>query len=224
MKYLQLFAFLFCTSFFTNAQNRVLNITGIVIDAETLTPLENVQIRNFDSKTLGTSDSKGFFTAKIEVSETGEIKFDFDAKKSGYNTHIQAERWGDLGSDLNPVYYIALKNHNSAGISAHSDHSLDFKPNTFESISPKLEDFKKKVIFNNKVTAAKSGNEDIFIQIDKDYFIVNKTGYIQLKSEKDLISINGLEKVAANEINTRLRRQNIKSMTKSHPDVIVYTK
>lgn len=224
MKYLQIFTFLLCISFFANAQNRVLNITGIVIDSETFIPLENVQIRDSNSKTIGLSDSKGFFTTRIEIAETGEIEFGFDAKKSGYNTHIQAERWGDLGSDLHPVYYIALKNHNSSNTSSHSEHHLDFKPNTFESISPKFGDFKKKVIFNNKVAAAKSGNEDVLIEIDKDFFIVNKTGYIQLKSEKDLISINGLDKVAANEINKRLKRQNIKSMSKSHSEVIVYTK
>lgn len=86
---------------------------------------------------------------------------------------------------------------------------------------------KKQKVFNDKLEKAKAGNQDILVKIDDQFCIVDKTGWILINSDKDLISINDDQKITVGELNSTLKRRDTKGMTpldKKETKFVIYTK
>jgi hypothetical protein len=68
-------------------------------------------------------------------------------------------------------------------------------------------------LFNNQLESAKAGNEKVFIQIEGNFYLVNKSGWIRVNSEKAMVSINDEKQLPAHELNAVTKRKQIKWMT-----------
>ncbi len=221
---LLLISFLPSTSY---SNTRKINISGIVIDAESLKPLKNANL--FDSKEnlIGVSDSKGYYRGIIETNEIGEITFKIKVKKSGYNAFIQNEHWGNLSGELNATYYFGLKSNSLNNTFPFSELSTNISNNNYESVKSGLEDVLEKIKFEKKIENLKKRNNHIFFNLDGKFYVISNTGWIELKTDNELITINKGTSIRANELNNRIKRNQIKHMTttnKKNVPVEIFTK
>ncbi len=144
----------------------------------------------------------------------GAIYFGFNVGKKDYVTAHQEENWGVQPSKI--LYYLGINKQNSTSdsFSKHlinpSDLSFNSVKATFAAIE---ESIKNKRVFDKKIGIAKRGNEDVFIAIDGNFYIVNATGLIQLNSKNDVVSIDGKRSVLASTLNSVVKRKQIKGMT-----------
>lgn len=109
------FLMVFVAAFFSNiyaqipGNSRVIHIAGIIIDSKTKQPLMGAAIVDENNNVISSTDDKGYFFAKLNKSEKGEIDFRFTVKKKGYTKFTQIEHWAD---QKNPgaIYYLGIKN------------------------------------------------------------------------------------------------------------------
>jgi len=195
-----------------HTKKRNINIAGIVIDSKTLLPIKDATIRDANDKVLTTTNNEGYFKTKIEYFKVGEIEFLFSIEKNEYFNFVQKEHWGDLGNKINASYYFGLQNK-QLKTEAFSKLITIAGSLSFKSIKENFNAIKKRADFNNKVALAKKGNDNVFFEIDNNFYLINDTGWIKLSAKNDLISINGEKNVAAEEINSLIKRKDIKKMT-----------
>tara|TARA_R110002072_G_scaffold302796_1_gene488811 strand:+ start:4070 stop:4732 length:663 start_codon:yes stop_codon:yes gene_type:complete len=206
---------------------RTINIAGLVVDSENLKPISGVNIYDYESEIfLITTDENGYFKSKLDVNEEGEIQFSLKINAEKYDSLIQKERWGDLPGNHSTVYYFGLKDKKSESKS-FSELSFPANGTSYENVLEGFEVVKEKVNFRKKMHQALEGNQDVFFQVDGNFYIVSDTGWIKLKSEEELISINGNKIVSGKEINDVIKRNNITGMSPSESenmDYIIYTR
>lgn len=201
---------------------RTINITGLVIDSENLTPISGVNIYDYESEKLLTStNDKGYFISKLDIDGVGEIKFSLKIDGKNYDPLIQRERWGDLPGDHRIVYYFGLKDKKSDAQS-FSELSSSGNGTTYEGVLAGFEVVKEKVNFSKKMQYASEGNQDVFLEVEGDFYIVSDTGWIKLNSEEELISINGNKTVTGLELNKLINRSSITGMSPSKADKMDY--
>ena len=140
---------------------------------------------------IGVSDSKGYYRATIETNEIGEITFKIKVKKAGYNSFIQNEHWGNLSGELNATYYFGLKSNSLSSTFPFSELSTNISDNNYDSVKSGLEVVLEKLNFEKKIEKLKKGNHHIFFNLDGKFYVVSNTGWIEINSENDLISLNG---------------------------------
>ncbi len=194
------------------AKKRTINIAGIVIDSKTLLPIKDAKIYDKNDKVLTTTNKDGYFKTKITYFKAGEIEFTLGIEKDGYQYFEQKEHWGDLANKINATYYVGLQNKQSNTV-AFSKLITIAGNLSYKTIKESFNAIKKRADFINKVELAKEGNEDIFFEIDNNFYLINDTGWIKTHSKGDLISINGEKNVPANEINSIIKRKDIKAMS-----------
>lgn len=187
---------------------------GLVVDSKTLLPIEAVDIYGDDEKPLGKTDANGYFKIALSFPAAGEMKFKIKVSKKGYDSIIQSEHWGNLPNGTKALMYFGL---DKAGSSASSSFSklinnvagdLDYN-----NVLKNFDKVKTGRTFDDKLSKAKAGNQDVLIKIDDKYYIVNKTGWIALSSDKDSILVNKKQLVIANQINGTIKRKDVKWMT-----------
>lgn len=210
LTFLLLFSFLPSTSY---CKTRKINISGIVIDAESLNPLENANLFDSNENLIGVSDSKGYYRGIIETNEIGEITFKIKVKKAGYNSFIQNEHWGNLSGELNATYYFGLKSNSLKSTFPFSELFTNISNNTYESVKSGLEVVLEKLNFEKKIENLKKGNNHIFFNLDGKFYVVSNTGWIEINSENNHILLNGKKDVLANDLNNLLGRNKIKNMS-----------
>lgn len=192
--------------------NRGVELAGIILDSESLLPLENVEIYDSNRTTLSKTDDKGYYKVQFDELGTGEIRFEFSLGKEGYETLKQKEHWGDLHGNIALTFYFGLQKEKS-GFPEFSELHTNIKNLSYESIRDNLYLVKRNFEFNKKVTAAKKDNQNVLITIDNAYYIVNETGLIKINSVDDLISINDEQIISASKINSLIERKEITGMT-----------
>ena len=219
----------------TFAQNksdmRTINLAGIVVDAENLTPVADANVYNlFSGELLTKTDEKGYFQSKIKISPTGEIDFGFKIEGENHIALSHKEHWGPWPGDREAVYYIGLKDPNGKS-PAFSELSASGSGTSYESAMEGLnfvkEKLDKKISFNKKMKLALAGNQDSFIEVDGNYYIVSNTGWIKINSDQDLISVNNNELIKAAKMNTFLERKDIGNMSTTaskETAAVVYTR
>lgn len=192
--------------------NRSVELAGLILDSETLLPLENVEIYDANGTLLSKTDDKGYYKVQFDKLGTGEIRFEFSLGKEGYKLLKQKEHWGDLRGKIALTYYFGLQKEKS-GFPEFSELHMNIKNLSYESIQNNLYLVKRDFEFNKKVTAAKKDNQNVLITIDNAYYIVNETGLIKINSVDDMISINDEQIVSASKINGLIERKEITGMT-----------
>ena len=203
----------------SSASNDIRNIEigGLVLDADSLMPIEGATIYDKGYGVLAKTDEDGYFRANLDYAKTkGGIYFGFNVGKEGYLTSNQEENWGIQDSKISAVYYIGINKKNSKSDS-FSELILNANDSSKNSIRSDFKDIadsiKERREFDKKVEIAKRGNEDVFISIDENFYIVNETGLIELNSKDDLVSIDGKRSISASNLNSLVKRKEIKGMT-----------
>ena len=209
---------LMCAAFLTlklNANAREINLAGLIVDAANLQPVEAAEIFSADNKLLGSTNKNGFYNITFNCNETGEIHFKLKIKKQGYNMLSDNEHWGDLGDAIQMIMYFGLKPEQStvASFSDFADKSFDTSMLDYETVAKGFEKVKAEQSFEKKLSDAEKGNENVFFKINDAYFIAGNGSWIKLHSDKDIVSINKKQHVAASDLNKLIKRKNINGMT-----------
>ncbi len=190
---------------------RVVEIAGLVIDAGNLNALENAKLYDEKGLLIATTDSRGYFKGNIEYPDNGAIHFKIKVQKSGYQSFVQTENWGNLGNNIRCAYYFGITKNDSKPFSEMSftkDLSID-------SVIAGLIKVKEKTYFSKKIETAKKDNQQVFFKIDSEYYLINDGGWLKIASPDDLISIDKNRIVKASEINSLIKRKQIKGMSPS---------
>ena len=209
-----------------NRMTRNIDIAGLVVDSKTLLPIEGAGIFGADEKLLGKTDVRGYFKISLSFMADGEMRFKLKIIKKGYNNIMQSEHWGSLPGNTKALMYFGL----DKGSGSNSFSKLVNKAIGDLDYHNTLEHFDQVKIartFDNKLSAAKAGNQDVLVKVDDKFYIVDETGWIAITSDKDSILINKKQLVIADKINGIVKRKNIKWMTPldaKNTKFAVYTK
>jgi hypothetical protein len=186
-------------------------IAGLILDSETLKPVGSAVIIDEKGIELAYTNSSGYFRARLPQENHEEIHFGFSIEKEGYEPFMQKEHWG---ANRNPsaAFFIGLKNKKSA---AHpfSEVDADISDLSFGTVMEAYNGVKEDIDFEKKVELAKRGNENVFFEIEGAFYIVNDSGWIELKTKEDKIIINKDKVVSAEKINSVLKRKEIEGMS-----------
>lgn len=206
---------------------RTIYIAGLAFDYEQLHPLKKVSVyNNQTNELLGTTDANGYFNVKLSVPSTGAITFSLLIKGNNYKSLIQNERWGDIPGNQEAVYFFAMGIEKRANMS-FTELNQNVNGRAYEDIAKEFKEIKKQIHFDKKMQAEIEKSQNVFLEIDGVCYIVSDTGWIQLTSKNDLISINDTEGVPAFKVNALIKREEIKNMTTSNSPkaaVFVYRK
>ncbi|KKN63375.1 hypothetical protein LCGC14_0502600 [marine sediment metagenome] len=96
-----------------NTSNRSVELAGLILDSETLKPIENVEIYSSNGKILSKTDPRGYYRIQFDELGQGEIKFEFSLHKDGYKTLEQREHWGNLKGKIAFTNYYGLQKKES---------------------------------------------------------------------------------------------------------------
>lgn len=198
-------------------ESRVIHLSGLIVDAQTLAPIASVQLSDDHGHILGSTDGRGYYNIAITYPKPGEIYFQIIAQKKGFKTFTQSEHWGEISSNIKGLFYIGLKSGEFSG-KEFSEISL-YGGSTYEDVFAEFETVKKCRIFESNLTKAKSDNEYAFVHIDSKPYLVNNSSWIELSSKDALISIGGEKVVRAEDINNVIKRSSIKKMTPVEPEI-----
>lgn len=194
--------------------SRNINLAGLIFNVQTLTPVEDAKIYDTDGNILGTSDKNGYYRITINDTTTGEIHFKIKIVKQGFRDFVQQEHWGKRG-DSNTIMYFGLKELHSATASfaAFADRSPNNDDLGYNNVLHHFDKVKEQKVFNDKLFRAKAGNENVLVSIDDKLYIVDNNGWININSDKDLITIDNEKAISADKLNTAIKRKNVKWMT-----------
>jgi hypothetical protein len=193
-------------------KTRNINATGLIVDSETLLPLNDAELYDDNNQLLGKTNADGFFNIEFDVNKDGEIRFKLLVKKDGYAKFVQEEHWGDLRDNLNATYYFGLGKKWSSSKS-FSELAIDKKYTSYDEIQKKFSFVKDELDFEKKVENAKKNNSLLVHKIDNNYYLINDSGWIKLNSEDDKIIVNGEKIFSANEINSQIKRSRVRGMS-----------
>ncbi len=204
---------------------RNINLAGLIVNAQTLAPVEAAEIYDDSNKLLGATDKNGYYKVVIAYAKTGAIKFSLKIKKKGYQTFSQHENWADFTGGASAAMYFGLRELNSKA-SSFTDFG-DKNNLSYDNVLAGFSKVSAQKEFNDKLAAAKAGNENVLIHIDDKYYVVASSGWIGIKSDKDTIVLNDKTILLANELNSAVKRSSIKWMTPLPPKgekVAIHTK
>lgn len=192
--------------------SRIIHLSGLIVDSKTLQPLEAVNIFDGKGVQIGSTDKFGYYDININCSLTGPVNIQIKLSKKGFFSFVQKENWGDLKNDSKLVAYFGLQ-ETSGKINGFSEFNFGKGAAGYNQILEGFSEIRKKRVFNEHLTEAKGNNEDVFLIIDSKPYIVSNTGWIQLNSDTDKVSINGETIVAANSLNSTIKRGSVIKMT-----------
>ncbi|WP_294263897.1 hypothetical protein [uncultured Chryseobacterium sp.] len=190
---------------------RIIEIAGLVTDAGNLKTLEDAKIYDEKGLLIATTDSRGYFKGNIEYPDNGAIHFKIKVQKSGYQSFVQTENWGNLGNNIRCAYYFGITRNDSKSFS----EMVFTKDLSIDSVIAGLIKVKEKTYFSKKIETAKKDNQQVFFKIDSEYYLINDGGWLKISSPEDLISIDKNRIVKASEINSLIKRKQIKGMSPS---------
>ena len=198
----------------TPSGTTIVDIAGLILDSKTMVPISDATVYDEQNKPLGLTDTNGFFRTKLDLVSDKEVNFTLIVKKTGYRTYTQREQWANLGANISVTYYFGMQN-TIASSKPFSEFVMNENSNTYDEVKKGFEKVKVKIDFDNKIEEAKTGNDNVFFEIDKSYYLISKTGWLKLTSADDTILINGKKSTTAKEINFIVKRSSVKRMTTS---------
>ncbi len=188
-----------------------IEIAGLVTDAGNLNALENAKLYDEKGLLIAITDSRGYFKGKIEYPVNGAIRFKIKVQKSGYQSFVQTENWGNLGNNIRCAYYFGITRNDSKSFS----EMVFTKDLSIDSVMVGFNAVKEKIDFSKKIETAKKDNQQVLFKIGLEYYLINNSGWLKISSPEDLISIDKNRIVKASEINSLIKRKQIKGMSPS---------
>ena len=208
--------FLFSNSFAAKkaVDSRRIQLAGLIVDAQSLAPIADAKIYDAQNNLLGGTGKNGYYHISIDDSKSGDIYFGIKIVKQGYQNFVQNEHWGNLDNPQNIMYFGLKPTHSASKPFASFASSRSINNNlSYNNVLSNFEKVKKEKDFNDKLDKAKAGNDNVLISIDDQLYIVDNTGWIRINSAKDFISINNAQVLTADQLNSSIRRKDIKGMT-----------
>lgn len=190
----------------------IVNIHGVVVDSENLSPISAAVIYDSNNTQLAVTDKNGFFKASLSIDVSNDIRFGLLIKKTGYETFSQTEHWANSKSPLEATYYFALR---KPGSDTRPFSELVLGESSSEEMVSGLHTIKGKLEFEKKVAKKKAGNSDLFFSMDSGYYLINDSGWLKLTSPTDTVVVNGVQRIPANAINNYVKRGTVKKMSPS---------
>ncbi|SDT16646.1 BlaR1 peptidase M56 [Maribacter dokdonensis] len=193
-------------------QKRTVKLAGLVIDSETLEPIINAEIKNYNGTVLTTTDNKGYYSLEFVNAQQGEIDFNLIVKKEGYKPLVQKEHWGNLSGEIKTSMYFGLQKNNGPT----PEFSKLFTKNInldYASIAQNISVIENEKFFTSKLEDVKKGNTNCIVEVNKTPYLVSATSWIKLNSFNDVIAINDETNLPASKLNTYINRNNIKAMS-----------
>ncbi|HAF77346.1 MAG TPA: hypothetical protein DCG42_08490 [Maribacter sp.] len=193
-------------------QKRTVKLAGLVIDSETLEPIINAEIKNYNGTVFTTTDNKGYYSLEFVNAQQGEIDFNLIVKKEGYKPLVQKEHWGNLSGEIKTSMYFGLQKNNGPT----PEFSKLFTKNInldYASIAQNISVIENEKFFTSKLEDVKKGNTNCIVEINKTFYLVSATSWIKLNSFNDVIAINDETNLPASKLNTYINRNNIKAMS-----------
>ncbi|MBU2900247.1 M56 family metallopeptidase [Maribacter dokdonensis] len=193
-------------------QKRTVKLAGLVIDSETLEPIINAEIKNYNGTVLTTTDNKGYYSLEFVNAQKGEIDFNLIVKKEGYKPLVQKEHWGNLSGEIKTSMYFGLQKNNGPT----PEFSKLFTKNInldYASIAQNISVIENEKFFTSKLEDVKKGNTNCIVEVNKTPYLVSATSWIKLNSFNDVIAINDETNLPASKLNTYINRNNIKAMS-----------
>lgn len=189
---------------------RVISLAGLVVNAQTLSPIESAQIFDADGHKLGATDKNGYYKISFNADKPGEIHFELKIVKPGFQNFTQNEHWGDLGNTQTIMYFgLRASNAKSKSFSSFGDnHDL-----SYANVFAHFDKVRHERDFDSKLEAAKAGNQHVLVQVDGKFYIVDSNGWIQLNSDKDLVSVDNKKVTSADMLNNLIKRKDVTGMT-----------
>lgn len=224
-----MFSFNFSYAFNKNGERNI-NIAGLVVNTQTLLPIESAKIYDSANNLLGTTDEKGYFNISIKTYDTkaNELFFKLKVEKQGFRLFSDREHWANF--DRNSIMYFGLSasKHEAKSFSKLVYNFNDDRKLSYDNVLAHFKEVRLEKEFKDKLETVKSGNENVLVQIDKQLYIVNRNGWIRINSGNDLISVNSKQVLTADKLNATFKRKNIKSMTpldsKEEAKFAIYTR
>ena len=204
-----------------NPDTRTINMAGLVVDCRTLSPLVGAHIYDADGKLLGKTDHSGYYHIQLIHKSAGAISFKLKIKKDGYKAFLQSERWGDLRGKIKNVVFYALQKENSKH-KAFSLLSMENNDLSFEQVVQSFDSLKINRLKEDKIQSSKHGNDFAVVKVGSQLFLTSNSGWIELKSDKDLIAINHTKVVTVSDLNKRVKRSEIVKMSPVEPGQYKY--
>jgi hypothetical protein len=222
-------SFLLLTRFTATAQNTqhvnsqavVITIAGIVVDAASLQPVEGARVVCDKNNTVAITDKRGFYTIQLSA-EKGEFQFKLKVEKDGYKVIFDQEHWGDLSEKKTAAGYSRSLLYFGMRKKADKDNNfvLPLKAGKttdaldYEAVLSGLTIIKenRQSFFANKIDSLKKNNQLVLLQYGDKFYMVSNGGYVAIGSIEDVVLVDRLP-VKAKELNDRLKRSNIKSLS-----------
>jgi hypothetical protein len=192
---------------------RSIYLTGIVMDANNLKPLNSAKIFDENNHFLGTTNENGFFDLIVSTQDKGEIHFELKIKKDGYETFSQKEHWGDLSENMHASYYFGIKNKALPSGKSFGELVMTEKGQNYTEVLKAFESVNDKLNFEKRIELAKANNQKVWFEIATKYYIISNTGWIEIPSEDTKVLINNEKSILAKDLNSEIKRNSIKHMT-----------
>ncbi|RFZ92645.1 hypothetical protein D0C36_14625 [Mucilaginibacter conchicola] len=208
-------AILIATTFSLQAAARIINIAGLVVDSQTLSPVVSAEIYDDAThKLLGSTNSDGYYKVAIHYDRPGEIFFKLRVVKTGYRSSTQNEHWGNMNDGAKSIMYFGLQQKGSKIESFSSLNAVGPKGSIeYADVLNGFSSLKERRGFDNQLAHAKRGNQHIFVMVDDTPYLVNNTGWIKLTSADDNVLIDDKKVIPANKLNGAVKRSKIKWMS-----------
>ncbi|ANI88723.1 hypothetical protein A9P82_05155 [Arachidicoccus ginsenosidimutans] len=194
--------------------SRQINLAGLVVDAETKTGIAFAKIYDNKNHFLGESDKNGYFKISIDYNKEGEIQFALNLSASGYKKFRDKEHWGDLRNPKTCIYFGLQKIGSHAEAFSQLGNNDDLN---YETVSTEFSNLKKEIdaqdLLKEKIAKAQKGNENVLINIGNDLYLTDNSGWIKINSLNDVIAVNENQYVTADQINSVIKRKDIKFMS-----------
>ncbi|MDR2231001.1 MAG: hypothetical protein LBE39_16140 [Flavobacteriaceae bacterium] len=190
-------------------QYRDMELAGIVVDSQSLSPLGKVTILDNNNKKIGETDANGYFKVKFAVNKTGEVVFKIKLEKSGYQSFTQNDHWGDLANPSGSFCFGMKKNNTEdEAFSKIIGRNL-----TYTYAKSSVEQIKENRKADDIINSAKKGNDNLILTINGEKYLVTNFNYFKLGSKDKYIMVNdAIQPIEG--LNNMLKRSNIKNLSR----------
>jgi beta-lactamase regulating signal transducer with metallopeptidase domain len=144
---------------YTRLQDKVVWLAGLVVDENSMEPLNNVKIECVGKKIITYTDERGYYEIKIPY-ENRPLSFVLHVSKNGYGTVQQTENWGNFyEAHIRNRYsfsaeLFALKKGGTGGSSALAGSVPEKKLLTYEYVLAQLPLLKEAVAGDPEIIEA----------------------------------------------------------------------
>ncbi|PUB34546.1 hypothetical protein C8J95_102210 [Elizabethkingia sp. YR214] len=191
------------------AQYRDVELAGIVVDSQSLSPLEKVTILDNNNNKIGETDTNGYFKVKFAVNKTGEVVFKIKLEKSGYQSFTQNDHWGNLANPSGN-FCFGMKKNNTKG---EAFSKILGRNLTYAYAKDSVEKIKENRKADDIVNSAKKGNDNLILTIGGEKYLVTNFNYFKLESKDKYIMVNDVIQPIEG-LNNTLKRSNIKNLSR----------